>query len=104
MPATCALCGRPAPDLTEHHLIPRSQHGRLRGRPGFDLEAARQETVTLCVPCHRTVHAELSTRELAEHYHTLARLREHAGIARFVAFARRQAPGKRIMVRRPRKA
>ncbi len=66
MPETCALCGRPAPDLTEHHLIPRSEHARLRGRPGFDREAARQQTVTLCVPCHRTVHAELSSRELRD--------------------------------------
>ncbi len=103
MPETCALCGRPAPDLTEHHLIPRSEHARLRGRPGFDREAARQQTVTLCVPCHRTVHAELSSRELAEGYRTLDALRKHPGIARFVAFARRQDPGKRIAVRRPRK-
>jgi len=103
MPETCALCGRPAPDLTEHHLIPRSEHARLRGRPGFDREAARQQTVTLCVPCHRTVHAELSSRELAEDFRTLEALRKHPGIARFVAFARRQDPGKRIAVRRPRK-
>jgi 5-methylcytosine-specific restriction endonuclease McrA len=103
MPETCALCGRPAPDLTEHHLIPRREHGRLRGRPGFDLEAARQTTVTLCVPCHATVHAELSSRELAEHYDTIEALRTHPGIARFVAFARRQDPAKRIVVRRPRR-
>jgi len=103
MPEICALCGRPAPDLTEHHLIPRSQHGRLRGSPGFDLEAARLRTVTLCVPCHRTVHAELSSRELAEQYDTLAALRRHPGIARFVAFARKQDPAKRIVVRRPRR-
>ena len=103
MAPRCALCGRPAPDLTEHHLIPRREHGRLRGRPGFDLEAARRNTVTLCAPCHATVHAELSSRELAERYHTLAALREHPGIARFVAFARRQDPGKRIVVRRPRR-
>lgn len=102
MAKTCALCDRPAPDLTEHHLVPRSQHARLRGRPGFDLERARVGTVTLCTACHRTVHAELSARELAERFNTLEALREHPGIARFVAFVRRQAPGKRIVVRRPR--
>jgi 5-methylcytosine-specific restriction endonuclease McrA len=103
MADTCALCGRPAPDLTEHHLIPRSQHARLRGRPGFVLDQARVNTVTLCTACHRTVHAELSARELAERFNTLQALREHPGIARFVAFVRRQSPGKRIVVRRRRR-
>ena len=57
----------------------------------------------LCRACHRTVHAELSHRELADLYHTLEALRAHPAIARFVAFARRQQPGKRIAVRRPRR-
>lgn len=103
MDRLCALCERAAPDLTEHHLIPRREHGRLRERPGFDLEAARTGTVTLCRACHRTVHAELSHRELADRYNTVEALRGHPGIARFVAFARRQRPDKRIVVRRPRR-
>ena len=103
MAEICALCRRPTPDLTEHHLIPRREHARLRERPDFDLEAARNGTVTLCRACHRTVHAELSHGELADRYNTLEALRAHPGIARFVGFARRQRPDKRITVRRPRR-
>lgn len=99
---SCALCRRPAPDLTEHHLVPRREHARLRGTPGFDLEAARNGTVRLCGACHRTVHAEFTHRELADRFNTLEALRKHPGIARFVAFARRQRPDKRITVRRRR--
>jgi hypothetical protein len=102
MPEICALCRRTAPDLTEHHLVPRSEHARLRGTPGFDLEAARTATVTLCRACHRTVHAEIPRRDLADRYNTLETLRRHPAIVRFVAFARRQRPGKNIGVRRPR--
>lgn len=102
MDGICALCRRPVPDLTEHHLVPRREHARLRGSPGFDLEAARRATVSLCRACHRTVHAELTHRELADTYNTLESLRRHPGVARFVAYARRQRPSKRIAVRRRR--
>jgi 5-methylcytosine-specific restriction endonuclease McrA len=102
MPAICELCRRPAPDLSAHHLVPRREHSRLRGTPGFDLEAARNGTITLCRACHRTVHAELTHRELADRYNTLAALLAHPGIVRFVAYARRQRPDKRIAVRKPR--
>jgi len=103
MSERCELCGRPDPELTDHHLVPRGEHGRLRRQPDFDLEAAREGTVRLCRPCHRTVHAVLDRRELAERYHTLDALRAHPEIARFVAWVRRQRPGKRILVRRPRR-
>lgn len=100
----CELCGRPEPELTDHHLIPRSQHARLkRIRDDFDVERARQNTATLCSACHRTIHSVLTDRELAERYATLDALRRHPEIDRFVRWARRQKPGRRIAVRRPRR-
>jgi hypothetical protein len=99
----CELCGRPEVELTDHHLVPRSQHRRLRRRnPAFDVAAAREAVARLCRPCHKTVHAVLDERELAENYASVADLRQHPEIARFVSWVRRQEPGKRIVVRRPR--
>jgi 5-methylcytosine-specific restriction endonuclease McrA len=103
MTSRCQLCGRPE-ELTDHHLIPRSQHSRLRRvRNEFDVEAARHDTARLCSACHRTVHSLLTDRELAEDYHSLESLRSHPGIRRFVRWARRQKSGKRISVRRPKR-
>jgi hypothetical protein len=100
----CELCGRRETELTAHHLVPRSQHGRLtRIHDDFDIDAARQRVARLCPGCHRTVHAVLSDRELADAYASIEALRRHPEIARFVAWARRQQPGKRIPVRRPKR-
>ncbi|HEY9103380.1 hypothetical protein [Chitinimonas sp.] len=81
-PTLCALCGRPLPEGTtvdEHHLVPRSHGGR--------------ETIRLHKICHQTIHANLSERELADYYHTIARLLTHPGIARFVAWVRKRPAG-----------
>ncbi|BAM02965.1 hypothetical protein [Phycisphaera mikurensis] len=101
-PAACALCGRAGVPLTKHHLVPRATHGRARIKrehAGVDLKHA---TAPLCRPCHRTVHATLSERELAERYHTVEALRSHPALARFARFAAKQDPHRRVAVRKPR--
>ncbi|CAM3988245.1 HNH endonuclease [Deinococcus frigens] len=89
----CALCGRAAPQLTEHHLIPRSQ-GRRRGARVCELP-----TVMLCGPCHRFLHRTFSNAELAQDYSAVGTLLEHPDVRRFVAWIQKQPASRGVRVR-----
>jgi hypothetical protein len=97
----CALCGRAAPHLTRHHLVPRTLHKRPRIRKTFTREE-RHTVVRLCRPCHKQVHAVLGEVELAREYSTLETLAAHPDIARFVAWVSRQPATADIRVRERR--
>jgi len=80
---TCAICGRAAP-VTRHHLVPRSQHARLRKR----LARRKEErdlavTIPLCAACHSTVHQTFSEKEMAESFASLESLLADERIARW---------------------
>ncbi len=92
-PRTCALCERAAPNLTEHHLIPRSQ-GRRRGAKIADLP-----TVMLCGPCHKFLHKTFSNAELAQDYSAVDTLLDHEAVRRFVAWIRKQPASRSVRVR-----
>lgn len=80
-PGLCALCGRPlvpGPSVEQHHLVPRSQGGRV--------------TVPLHRVCHRKIHAELSERDLAGAYATVDALRAHPAIAAFIRWVANKPP------------
>ena len=82
-PVVCELCEHER-KLTRHHLRPRSVHNRLLKR-GF----SRDELNTcadICRPCHNAVHRAEDNRTLADEYFTVARLREHPHIIRWVNF------------------
>lgn len=102
LPPRCELCGRPESHLTRHHLIPRKTHRNPRIRRRYPREELHRRIAMLCRPCHKTLHATLTERELAEQYHAVEALREHPELAKFIAWVRRQPPGRRITVRRPR--
>ncbi|GGL73958.1 hypothetical protein GCM10010840_10060 [Deinococcus aerolatus] len=89
----CALCERAAPNLTEHHLIPRSQ-GRRRGTRVPDLP-----TAALCGPCHKFLHRTFSNAELAQDYSTVDTLLRHEDVRRFVAWIRKQPASRSVRVR-----
>ena len=74
----CPLCGRPFgfTNIDEHHLIPRAFKGK--------------ETVTLHKVCHRSIHATLTERELANYYNTIERLLEHENIQKFVKWVQKK--------------
>ncbi|ASG21005.1 hypothetical protein FBZ91_117104 [Nitrospirillum viridazoti] len=80
-PGLCALCDRPlvpGPSVEQHHLVPRSQGGRV--------------TVPLHRVCHRKIHAELSGRDLAGAYATVDALRAHPAIAAFIRWVANKPP------------
>src|SRR5688572_13984561 len=89
----CALCERAVPKITRHHLVPRSRSRkakrRLRGDARRAVVERQDETIPLCRPCHATVHATLSERELQLAYDTPEALRSHPEIEKFVAWVRR---------------
>lgn len=86
----CALCQRAVP-TTAHHLIPRAVHRKKRFRARFGVEEMRARLVPLCKLCHNAVHEFIpSEKLLAESYNTVEALLAHEGIARHVAWARKQ--------------
>ncbi len=72
-PLDCFLCGRPLGRRVEwHHPVPKSRGGR--------------DVVPIHPICHRTIHATLSNRELADKHVSADALRAHPDIARFLAW------------------
>lgn len=68
----------PGPSVEKHHLIPRSQGGRV--------------VVALHTICHRKIHAELDERTLARAYADIDALRAHPAIADFIRWVSRKPP------------
>lgn len=79
----CPLCGRPVPPgaaQSRHHLVPR-----LKGGKGG-------ETILLHHICHKEIHASLTEAELAQSYTTIAALRDHPRLARFIRWVAKRPP------------
>ncbi len=98
----CELCrrrvGRDA--LEKHHLIPRTRHSNRRNKRTFSRRDVRTRLLWVCNPCHKTIHAVLSEKDLEREYNTLEALRQVPEIERFVGWIRTQPPGKHVSVRR----
>lgn len=80
----CPLCDRPIPkDVKQswHHLIPKLKGGK--GGP----------TVLLHHICHREIHATLTEAELARDFNTIAALKAHPRIEKFILWVRKRPPG-----------
>jgi hypothetical protein len=95
----CELCGREVAVRTEHHLIPRTRHRNKRLRRDFKLQEVQQRTTWLCEPCHKTVHATLSEKEIERQYNTLDALRGHPEIATFITWIQSHPATLRLPVR-----
>ena len=88
----CPLCDRPIPDseISRHHLIPKLKGG------------ARGPTAILHRICHGKIHSVFSEAELARSYSTIAAIREHPEIAKFVRWVKKRPPDYRSSNRRRR--
>jgi 5-methylcytosine-specific restriction endonuclease McrA len=72
----CPLCSRETDRMSDHHLVPRSRGG--------------VETVTICVDCHRAIHARFDTKVLEARYSTVQSLLEDAELARTIRYISKQ--------------
>jgi len=98
---SCELCGRCGLKLTKHHLIPRKRHRQTSVRRKYSRQDRHTRIALLCRPCHSTVHAHLSEKELEQAYNTVPALAGHAEIARFVDWVKRQPVDRRVAIKRP---
>ncbi len=88
----CPLCGRPLGDPSRaerHHLVPRSRGGR--------------ETVLLHPVCHRKIHSLFTEAEIARHYPSIAALRRHPEVRKFVRWLADKPPDFRAPTRAARR-
>ncbi len=69
---------------TAHHLIPRTCHHNKWFKKRFSREQL-QETVDLCRDCHNAIHRFVPReKQLGRHFYSLALLREHPPLAKFL--------------------
>lgn len=88
-PERCELCQR-VDRLEFHHLIPRRNHRRGMFRRRFSKEDLVFRGAWLCRDCHRMLHKRFDHRTLGWELNTLAAIREHPEVQKFVAWVRTQ--------------
>lgn len=83
----CPLCrhGYARRELTKHHLVPKSRGGK--------------ETVLLCRPCHRQLHAIYTEKELERRFPTVDALLAAEELQPYFAWVRRRKPTKHVAVK-----
>lgn len=86
----CALCERQVLKVSLHHLVPR-QKGGTHG-----------PTIPLCQPCHSTLHATFSNRELALDYNTVEKLQAAPALQKYLSWIRTRSIEKIATPRRKR--
>jgi len=87
--ALCELCGRDQP-LTFHHLIPKAVHGKKRYKKRHTRQELQTHGIQVCRLCHDGIHDLIATRELADQFSNKSALLEHPGLARHIAWVRKQ--------------
>jgi 5-methylcytosine-specific restriction endonuclease McrA len=83
----CWMCDRTMP-LTFHHLIPRTTHKKLLKR-GFETKELNVG-IMICRPCHNAIHRLIDEETMASDYYTFDLLMEHAGVVKWIEYARKQ--------------
>ena len=89
---SCALCGRIVPQLTRHHLIPRTRHRNKRNKRDFARSEVKSRVVMICRACHNQVHALFTEKTLEREFNTLETLANHPEIIRFVNWVKTKPP------------
>lgn len=88
-PTNCELCGRDKP-LTFHHLIPKAVHGKRRYQKRHTKTELRSRGLYICRLCHNGIHDLIPERELADNFATREALLDHEGLARHIAWVKKQ--------------
>lgn len=95
----CELCERRVSHVTKHHLIPKTRHKNKKNKKLFDRQEIHERVLWLCKPCHKTVHATLTEKELERDYNTRELILAHPDIAKFVAWIATKPDGTNVPVR-----
>lgn len=88
-PPICPLCLREVPEVSDHHLVPKSRGGRV--------------TEPICLDCHRMVHVLFDNRTLERELSTVEALQAEPRMARYLAWIAKRPGGRRYRARRPRR-
>ena len=88
----CVLCGREAPSLTDHHLVPKSQ-GRRQG-----VKLGEIPTVKMCPACQQYLTKTFSNAELANELNTVEALQAREEVQKFVKWVQKQPLSKGVRV------
>lgn len=88
----CELCGRAVPQLTRHHLIPRTRHKNKRNQRDFTRTEVKTRIALICRACHNQIHALFTEKTLERQFNTLESLTQHPEIARFIQWIKTKPP------------
>lgn len=85
---TCPIClhDYQRTELTRHHLVPKSRKGR--------------DTVLICVPCHKQIHAIFAEKELERRFNSIEALVAADEFRSWVRWIRKRKPTARIRAKR----
>lgn len=95
----CELCNRDVNEVTKHHLIPRTRHANKRNKKQFDRKEVRERVAWLCRPCHKQIHAVFTEKQLEREHNTLAALKAHPEIHKFVEWLKDKPAELRVIVK-----
>ncbi|ADU28735.1 HNH endonuclease [Evansella cellulosilytica] len=84
----CELCGRNHVETTIHHLVPKEMGGTFGA------------TASLCIPCHKQIHALYTNDEIAARLTTVSDLRNDEKLMQFIKWIRKQPPTKVMKIRK----
>ncbi len=90
LPDSCELCQRSHLKLTKHHLIPATLHTNKWFKKRYSREELNQ-VIWVCRPCHNAVHRHISHKELGREFNTLAAIRTHTEVAKFVEWVKNKS-------------
>ncbi|MEL6938865.1 MAG: HNH endonuclease [Cyanobacteria bacterium J06598_1] len=98
--ATCQLCARNCPKLTEHHLIPRQETKRKKRTRNKYNHPDLGPTIDICPPCHKQVHTLFTNKELAADLNSAELLKSHPAMDKFLKWVAKQDPYKKVRTRK----
>jgi hypothetical protein len=86
----CELCEREL-ELTEHHLIPRTNHKNKWFRANFTLDDMKTRKLNLCGDCHPAIHKSIPDEKvMGRDYNTKAKLMSNQEVRKFVDWVKKQ--------------
>lgn len=94
-PSICELCERPLviTPLTRHHLIPQTRHKNKKNKRDFNRTDVKSRIAILCKLCHKHIHSVISEKEMERQFNTIAQLKEHPEVKKFVEWVTNKPDG-----------